>query len=60
MQAKAIVYKPNETYKFILFQVVPLALGILITCQSIANANWDDPDPLLIENPVNQGWNPVK
>ncbi len=58
-KAKAIVYQPDKTYQFILFYVVPLALGLLITCQSIAKADWDAQDPRLVETPLNQGWRAI-
>ena len=54
MQAKAIAYKPNDSYKFILFLVAPLILGFLITCKTAAKAEWATPDH--IDNPLHQGW----
>lgn len=56
MKAKAIPYKGNENYKFVLFFLAPLILGLLITFQSAAKAEWGPQDQLSSLSPLSQGW----
>ena len=65
MRAKCIPQKVNSRYRFFLFMITPLLIGLFITMtlSSLAHAGpgWDRKDEASIRpSPITQGWIPFE
>ena len=60
MKAKCIAQKRTKSYKFFLFMIVPLLIGVMISLISLTHAKWDQKDDKLLQSPVRQGWMELK
>lgn len=57
MKTKLICKTTLTQKQFFLFMVAPFLIGLMITCISLAHAEWNTTDDLcLVQSPQKQGW----
>jgi hypothetical protein len=60
MKTKSLPHKIITKDHFFLLMIVPILIGLMITFNSMAHAEWKTlKDPLLSLTPKNQGWSLV-